>query len=78
MILRPMRIQTYDVQVAGNVALRNAFAWAATFTLVPALFSAPSPDPGFIFGIFAGIAVADPSTVFRNKPSQQIPSTAHF
>jgi hypothetical protein len=67
MILRPTRTQTYDVQITGNPALRSAFAWAATFTLVPALFSLPSPDPGIIFGIFAGIAVSDLPTASRAR-----------
>jgi hypothetical protein len=67
MILRPMRNQTYNVEITGHAALRSAFAWAATFTLVPALFSLPSPDPGLIFGIFAGIAVSDLPTAVRTK-----------
>jgi hypothetical protein len=67
MILRPMRPLTYNVQTTGDVALRSAFAWAATFTLVPILFSLPSPDPGIIFGIFSGIAVSDLPTALRTK-----------
>jgi hypothetical protein len=76
-ILRPMRAQTYDVQTTGNVALRSAFAWAATFTLVPALFSLPSPDPGLIFGVFSGIAVSNLPTALGTK-AISLPSLARL
>jgi len=54
---------SYIAQVAskgltkGPDASEKSAAWAATFTIIAALLTAGSPDPGFAFGIFAGFAM---------------------
>jgi hypothetical protein len=54
---------SYIAQVAskgltkGPDASEKSAAWAATFTIITALLTAGSSDPGFAFGIFAGFAM---------------------
>jgi hypothetical protein len=58
-VLEPLRLQTHTVSLAGDARVRISFAWAAVIGLVPAFLSAPSPDPGLLFGIFSGIAASN-------------------
>ena len=58
-VLKPLQRQTHNVQGgAPGSQITAAFGWAAVIGLIPQLTSSPSPDPGFLFGIFAGIAVS--------------------
>jgi hypothetical protein len=45
--------------VTEDQAIRASFGWAAIFALLPALLGLPTPDPGILFGIFAGVASSD-------------------
>ena len=59
MVLKPARLSTHLVQVSEDQGIRAAFAWAAVLALIPTLLSQPAPDPGLVFGIFAGVASSD-------------------
>jgi hypothetical protein len=59
MVLKPTRLATHRVQVSEDQGIRASFAWAAVLALAPALLSMPTPDPGLLFGIFAGVASSD-------------------
>lgn len=56
-------VAAYITQVARPVmdrrfgAAEKAAAWAAIFQLVPGIVGGSSPDPGFLFGLFAGYAL---------------------
>src|SRR6185312_1863300 len=59
MVLKPGKLATHRAQVGGDQAIRASFGWAAVLALVPALLSLPTPDPGLLFGLFAGVASSD-------------------
>jgi hypothetical protein len=69
MVLRPTRLVTHRVQVSEDQGIRASFAWAAVFALVPALLSMPTPDPGLLFGIFAGVASSDLKLLAQRSPA---------
>lgn len=56
-VFRPLERATWRAsgKPMGDVA--KAAAWAATVMLVPAAVSAPSPDPGLLWGLIAGAAL---------------------
>jgi hypothetical protein len=58
-ILKPARLSTHRLGVGEEPSIRASFAWAAVVALIPALLGQPSPDPGLLFGIFAGVASSD-------------------
>jgi hypothetical protein len=58
-ILKPASLLTHRLQVGEDQRIRASFAWAAVLSLVPGLLSLASPDPGLLFGIFAGVASSD-------------------
>ncbi len=58
-VLKPFKLQTHSLEVAEEQGIRASFAWATVLSLIPGLLSIPSPDPGLLFGIFAGIASSD-------------------
>jgi hypothetical protein len=58
-VLKPTKLVTHRVQVTEDQAIRASFGWAAIFALLPALLGLPTPDPGILFGIFAGVASSD-------------------
>lgn len=51
---RSSYLRVDDARLATGVAA----SWAALIMLIPAAFSAASPDPGFIWGFFCGFALA--------------------
>lgn len=57
-ILRIFRPSSHDLRGMEIDRVSNAAAWAAVMGMIPAFITAPGADPGIIFGIFAGIAVA--------------------
>jgi len=73
LILKPTKVLTHRIQGSDDQRIRAAFGWAAILMLVPALLSLPSPDPGLLFGIFAGIASSDLKLL-----AQRSPAAAHF
>ena len=46
-----------------------AASWAALVMLIPSSFSAPSPDPGFVWALFGGIALALRPGMASSRPS---------
>jgi hypothetical protein len=57
-VFKPLYRSTYlrvqDTRSATGVAA----SWAAIVMLIPATFSAASPDPGFVWGFFCGFALS--------------------
>jgi hypothetical protein len=64
-ILKPVKLATHRLEVSEEQGIRASFGWATIIALIPSLLSMPSPDPGLLFGIFAGVASSD----FLAKPS---------
>ena len=56
-LFRPFRRETWQKTGDADVDTATACAWAAVMGLVPAAVSAPSPDPGILWGLFAGCAL---------------------
>lgn len=67
-ILQPFRAVSHRCDLAGGLKVRSAMAWTAVLSLIPAMASAPSPDPGLVFGIFAGIAMAGRQGASQPQP----------
>ncbi|MEJ0022942.1 MAG: hypothetical protein WDN76_05515 [Alphaproteobacteria bacterium] len=57
-VLAPLRLSTYRLSIDTGVGVGRAAAWASVVGLAPAFVMAPSPDPGVLFGIMAGVALA--------------------
>jgi hypothetical protein len=57
-IIKPLRLSTYAAAPNETMAAGAAAAWAAVFGLLPLEVNGPSPDPGILFAIFAGMALA--------------------
>jgi hypothetical protein len=57
-VFRPLRRSTYANQPDRRAAVGAAASWTAAVMLIPASFSAASPDPGLLWGIFCGLALA--------------------
>jgi hypothetical protein len=68
-ILQPFRAISHRCDLAGGLKVRSAMAWTAILSLIPAMASAPSPDPGLVFGIFAGIAMACRQSTSQPQPA---------
>jgi hypothetical protein len=77
-ILKPAKLQTHRLAVGEDQGIRASFAWTTVLSLIPGLLGLPSPDPGLLFGIFAGMASSDflakrsPATSYVNL--QGLPS----
>jgi hypothetical protein len=52
-----------------RIATGSAASWAAVIMLIPATFSAATPDPGFIWGVFCGLSLALRQTLVVPVPS---------
>ncbi len=63
-VLQPFRRSTYSRVTDDRLATGVAASWASVIMLIPSQFSAPSPDPGIIWGFFCGMALA-----FRRQDS---------
>ncbi|HEX4273551.1 MAG TPA: hypothetical protein VHZ32_19320, partial [Rhizomicrobium sp.] len=68
-ILRPFRAISHRCDLTGGLKVRSAMAWTAVLSLIPASASAASPDPGLVFGIFAGIAMACRQNASQPQPA---------
>jgi len=64
-VLKPLRASTYygGRDVPFSHALGAAVGWAAVVGLIPATVSLPTPDPGLMFALFAGLAIGLRSNV---------------
>jgi hypothetical protein len=57
-ILPPLKRSTYALALPSEQAIGRSAAWAAIAGLLPAFVSAPTADPGIMFALFAGVALA--------------------
>jgi len=57
-VIKPLRASTYTIQgFPQSHVLGAALGWAAIGLLIPAMFTAPSPDPGLMFSLLGGLAI---------------------
>jgi hypothetical protein len=76
-VLRVHRLSAHATNLPPSAAsVSAAFAWAAAGSLLPAILSGPTPDPGLIFGIFSGMSlglaqIKDSSVVPGGMPRAQ-------
>jgi hypothetical protein len=61
----PLRRSTYRTQGDIRTQVGVAASWTSVMALLPAFLSAPSPDPGYVWGIFCGLALA-----LRRQPAE--------
>lgn len=76
--LRPLRASTYGASRAitsEHQLMGICAAWGAVGILVPEQVGAPSPDPGLLFGVFAGFAIAARSGNFVGGAPQPAAAT---
>lgn len=57
-VFKPLHRSTYVRATDPRRATGVAASWAAVVMLIPTFFSAATPDPGFVWGCFCGIALA--------------------
>ncbi len=57
-VFKPLHKSSYGLSENAEQATGISAGWAAILMLVPATFSAASPDPGFVWGLFTGIALS--------------------
>ena len=78
--LKPLRGTTFGGrQASPEQALGASCGWALIAGLIPAIVASPSPDPGLLFGVMGGIAIALRRSP-RAAPRQTTPpySSARF
>ena len=68
-VFRPFAATTYTATGDIDRDTATAAAWTVLMVLVPAAVSAPSPDPGLLWGLFAGIALGLRSVAKRSEIS---------
>jgi hypothetical protein len=57
-VFRPLARDTYIPTADIRAAAGEAASWAALMILMPAIVSAPSPDPGIVWALLAGFSLA--------------------
>ncbi|GAA0535218.1 hypothetical protein FHS83_003162 [Rhizomicrobium palustre] len=57
-LLRPFDKRAHDLSRHDGQEINIAAGWAAVLSLIPAAISAPGPDPGVMFGLLGGLALA--------------------
>lgn len=57
-VLMPLRRSTYAAHGDPGSMTGAALSWTAVAMLIPSIVAAPSPDPGLLWGIFGGTALA--------------------
>lgn len=57
-VLMPLRRSTYAAEGDERAMTGAALSWTAVVMLIPGAVAAPSPDPGLLWGAFAGAALA--------------------
>lgn len=55
---KPLRLSTWRAGAAGPEAVGAAASWTALLMLMSSAVSAPSPDPGVLWAMFSGLALA--------------------
>lgn len=77
-MFRPLSASTYSAAGAGPaLALAGAFAWAAMIGIVVASIMAPSPDPGIMFALYAGLALGLRAAARSDTVAAAHPAPAH-
>lgn len=71
-VFRPFRAKTWRATGMIDRDTATACAWGAVMALVPAAASAPSPDPGILWGLLAGAALG----LNRRADAGALPATA--
>jgi hypothetical protein len=56
-ILKPFRVETYALPGEADNAIAVAAAWAACAGLIPAMLSASTPVPSYVFSVMGGLAL---------------------
>ncbi len=67
-ILPPLRAKTDPFAAARRDAVGEAAAWAACAGLLPAMVSAPTPDPDILFAVLGGLALGWRFLAERDQP----------
>ena len=57
-IMKPLRPSTYRVNIVAPRSLGAAAAWTALVSILAAALGSPSPDPGAMFAVLAGLSLA--------------------
>jgi hypothetical protein len=57
-VFMPLKRSTWIVPPAPEAAVGAAASWTAVVMLIPATFSAANSDPGLLWGMFGGMALA--------------------
>lgn len=57
-VLKPLRLSTYVTTGDPRTSVGAAASWVCIATMVPAAVGSPTPDPGVLFALFAGVALA--------------------
>jgi hypothetical protein len=68
-VMRPLRADTYLLSRAARDPVGASAAWAACAGLLPAMVSAPTMDPGVLFGVLGGLALGWRLTADRGQVS---------
>ena len=69
-VLKPLRLSTYVTTGDPRTAVGAAASWVCVATMVPAAVGSPTPDPGVMFALFAGVALATRASAPR--PSRPV------
>jgi hypothetical protein len=56
-VMKPLRPSTYRVSIAAPRALGAAAAWGALVSIVASALGSPTPDPGAMFAVLAGLSL---------------------
>jgi hypothetical protein len=56
-VFRPFAGSTWRRTGAFDTDVSSAAAWTVIMVLIPASVSAPSPDPGLVWGLLAGMCL---------------------
>lgn len=81
-VFRPFRAETWRATGLIDRDVATACAWGALMALVPAAASAPSPDPGILWGLLAGTALGlnrrtdAPALAATAGPASGLPAAA--
>jgi hypothetical protein len=57
-VMKPLRPSTYRVSIVAPRSLGAAAAWGALVSILTAALGSPSPDPGAMFAVLAGLSLA--------------------
>lgn len=78
-VFMPLRRSSWNCINDVDTAVGAAASWAALLMLAPLSLTAPSPDPGILWGLFCGLARAlRTPTVHKSKFSTQNDSNWHY